>query len=80
MYKLNLENAEEPELKLPTNCGQFLKRRNTRPFYLSCEKTVCRSRSNRTGHEAMDWFKFDSKLGKTYAEAVYCHPTYLTYI
>ena len=28
----------------------------------------------------MDWLKFGSKLGKTYAKAVYCHPIYLTYM
>ena len=30
----------------------------------------------RTGHEAMDWFK----IGKGVRQAVYCHPTYLTYM
>ena len=80
MFKLGLEKTEEPELKLPKNCGQFLKRWNTISFYLSCEKPVLRSRSNRTGHEAMVWFKFGSKLGKTYAKDVYCHPNYLTYM
>ena len=28
-----------------------------RPTYLSPEKHVCGSRSNRTGHETTDWFK-----------------------
>ena len=31
--------------------------RNTRPPYLPPEKPVCRSRSNRTGHETMDFLK-----------------------
>ena len=30
---------------------------NTRPLYLSPEKPVCRSRSNRTTHGITDWFK-----------------------
>ena len=34
-----------------------LENRNTRPPYLSPEKLVCRSRSNRTRHGTMDWFQ-----------------------
>ena len=49
---------------------------NTRPPYLPSEKSVCRSRSNRTGHKQ----RTDSKLGKEYVKAVYCHPAYLTYM
>ena len=30
----------------------------------------------RNGHGKLDWFK----LGKGYIKAVYCHPTYLTYM
>ena len=30
---------------------------NTRPPFLPPEKPVCRSRSNRAGHETMDWFQ-----------------------
>ena len=30
---------------------------NNRSLYLPPEKPVCRSRSNRTGHGTMDWFK-----------------------
>ena len=30
-----------------------------RPSYLPPEKPVCRSRSNRTGHGTMDWFKVE---------------------
>ena len=49
---------------------------NTRPPDLPPEKSVCRSRRNRTGHGKMDWFK----LGKVYVKAAYCHPAYLTYM
>ena len=31
---------------ITTNCGKFLRDGNTRPHYLSPEKSVCRSRSN----------------------------------
>ena len=30
----------------------------------------------RTGHGTTDWFQ----IGKEYVKAVYCHPTYLTYM
>ena len=49
---------------------------NNKPPYLSPEKPVCRSRSNRTQHEIKDWFK----SGKEYIKSVYCYPAYLTYM
>ena len=30
MYKLNLEKAEEPEIKLPTSVGSWIKQENSR--------------------------------------------------
>ena len=88
MFKLGFEEAEEPEIKLPTFAGSWRKQRdsrkisafasltmlksmnlwitknwkilrdgNTKPPYLSPGKPVCRSRSNRTGHGKMDWFR-----------------------
>ena len=88
MFKLDLEKAEEPEIKLPTSAGSLKKQefqkniyfcfidytkafdcvdhinvenssrdQNTRPPYLPPEKSVCRSRSNRTGHGTTDWFQ-----------------------
>ena len=39
------------------NCGKFLKRWEYQTCYLSPKKPVCRSRSHRIGHAAMDWFK-----------------------
>ena len=88
MFKLVLEKAEEPEIKLPTSIGSSQKQEfqkniyfcfinyaktfdyvdnnklwkilprdgNTRPPDLPAEKSACRSRSNRTGHGATDWF------------------------
>ena len=90
MFKVDLEKAEEPEIKLPTsvgsskkqdssrktstsgslttlklstvwittNCGNFLKRWNTRPPDLPPEKSVCTSKAAViTGHGTMDWFQ-----------------------
>ena len=87
MFKLDLEKAEEPEIKLPTSIGSQKKQENsrktsisalltmpkplygsqqtveyssrdgnTRPPYLPPEKSVRKSRSNRTRHGTMDWF------------------------
>ena len=50
---------------------------NTRPLYLTTEKSVCRSRK----HLELDMEQWTgSKFGKDYVKAVYCHPAYLTYI
>ena len=88
IFKLDLEKAEEPEVKLPTSAGSLKKQessrktsssalltmpkslcgsqqtvenserdRNTRSPYLPPEKSICRSRSNRTGHGTTDWFQ-----------------------
>ena len=50
--------------------------RNTRAPFLAPEKPIYSSRSNRTGHGAMDWFK----TGEGVFKVVYCHPAYLTYM
>ena len=101
MFKLDLEKAEKPEIKLPISVGSSKKKENSRktstalltmpkpltvwittnwkilkemgiPDHLTCllsnlyagqEATV------RTGYE-----RTDSKLGKEYVKAVYCHP------
>ena len=36
---------------------KILRDGNTRPLYLPPEKSVCRSRSNRTRHGTTDWFQ-----------------------
>ena len=46
MFKLDLETAEEPEIKLPKSVGSQKKQETTKLFYLLPEKSVCRSRSN----------------------------------
>ena len=48
----------------------------TRPPALTPEKSVFRSKSNRTGHEE----QIGSKSRKECIKAVYCHPAYLTYM
>ena len=44
-------------LWITTNCGKFWKRWESRPPDLPPEKSVCRSRSNRTRHGTIDWFQ-----------------------
>ena len=39
------------------NCGKFWRDGHTRPPDLPLEKSACRSRSSRTGHETIDWFQ-----------------------
>ena len=57
---------------------------NTRPSYLSPEKSACRSDQEATVRtEHFQCFKIGkhvSKLAKEYIKAVYCHPAYLTYM
>ena len=48
---------------------------NTRPPYLSLEKSVCRSKQQ-LKLDMEQWI--GSKLGKEYDKPVYCHPGYLT--
>ena len=49
---------------------------NTRPTYLPPEKPVCRTRSNRTRHGTMDWFK----IKKGVCQDCILSPAYLTYM
>ena len=61
---------------ITTNCGTFLKRweyQNT--LSASCE--IC-MQVNKLEQDTEQWT--DSKLGKEYVKAVYCHPLYLTYL
>ena len=90
MFNLDLENAVEPEIKLPTSVGSFRNQKNiyfcfidfakafdcvaykklenserngnTRPPYLTREKSVCRSRRNRGRHETMDLFQIEKRV------------------
>ena len=40
MYKLDLEKAEEPEIKLPTSAGSSKKQENSRKTYISALLTM----------------------------------------
>ena len=109
MFKLDLETAEEPEIKLPTCLGSYKKREISgetttsalltisQPLIVwtrNCEKFLKRwehqttlpasweicMHVNRQQGELDMWQQTDSKLGKEYAKAVYCHPAYLTYM
>ena len=59
---------------ITTNCRKFFKNGNTRSHYLPPEKSVCRSRSNRTGHGKTDWFQ----IGKGVHQGCILSPAYLT--
>ena len=51
--------------------------RNTRPPDLHLEKpSAVQEATVRTGHGTTDWFQ----IGKGVFKAVFCHPTYLTYM
>ena len=109
MFKLDLEKAEEPEIKFPTSAGSSKKQENSRRNNYFCfidyiklldcvdhnklwktlkemgipDHLTCLLRNMyadllatvRTSHGTMDWL-----FEKEYIKAVYCHPTYLTYM
>ena len=109
MFKLVLEKAEEPEIKLPTSAGSWKKEEFQKniffcfidyakafdcvdhnklwkilkemgiPDHLTCllrNLYAGQEAKVRTGHGTTDWFQ----IGKGACQAVYCHPTYLTYM
>ena len=112
MFKLVLEKAEEPEIKLPTSAGSSKKQEssrktsisallitpkplmcgsqqtvknservgNTRPPDLPLEKSVCRSRSNRTGRGVADWFQIGKGVHQGYILSSYLFNLYAEYI
>ena len=110
MFKLVLEKAEEPEIKLPTSAGSWKKQESSRKTSISAFLTMpkpltvwitinCGKSWKRWEYQTTwpaSWeicmqvrkqqLELDierqtgSKLGKEYIKAVYCHPTYLTYM
>ena len=63
---------------ITTNCGKFWKRweyQTTLP--VSCE-TCVQVKKQQLDLDMEQWT--ESKLGKEYIKAVYCHPAYLTYM
>ena len=109
-FKLVLDKAEEPEIKLPTsagsskkqessrktsisalltkpkpltvwitrNCGKFWKRWEYQTTLPASCKTCMQVKKQQLKPDMEQWT--DSKLGKEYIKAEYCHPTYWTYI
>ena len=43
MYKLDLEKAEEPEIKLPTSAGSSKKQENSKKTSTSASSTILKS-------------------------------------
>ena len=110
MFKLVLEKAEEPEIKLPTAIGSSKKQESSRKTSTSALlimpkrltmwiTTNCGKLFNRWEYQitlpasCKTWMQvkeqqleldmeqwIGSRLGKEYIKAVYCHPTYLTYM
>ena len=110
MFKLDLEKAEEPQIKLPTftgsskkqeisrktsisalltmlkaltvwitrNCGKFLKRWEYQTTWLASREICMKVRKQHL--ELVMEQHTDSKSGKEYIKAIYCHPAYLTYM
>ena len=108
MFKLALEKAEEPEIKLPKsagsskkqessrktsisasltmpkpmtlwitiNCGKFWRRREYQTTWPASWETCMQVRKQQL--ELNMEQQTDSKQGKEYIKAVYCHPAYLT--
>ena len=106
MFKLNLQKAEEPEIKLPTSIGSSKKQESSRKtsallttqkfdyvdhnklwrIFLEMDQTtwpasweICMQVRKQQLELDMEQ-QTDSKLGKKYVKAVYCHPAYLTYM
>ena len=110
MFKLDLEKAEEPEIKLPTSVGSLKKQESSRKTSTSALLTMPKPLTVWITTNCGNFFKrleyqttwpatweictqvkkqqleldveqqAGSKLGKEYFKAVYCHPTYLTYM
>ena len=77
MYKLDLEKAEEPEIKLLTFVGSQKKQGNYREnIYCFINYAKVRKQQLELDMEQQT----GSKQEKQYVKAVYCHPAYLTYM
>ena len=109
MFKLVLEKAEEPEVKLPTSARIMEKAKALQKNIYFCfieyakafdcvdhnklwkilkemgiqDYLTCLLRNLYAGQEVTELDmkqQSDSKLGKEYVKALYCHPAYLTYM
>ena len=63
---------------ITTNCGKFLKRWENQTI-LTTSWEIYMQVKNQQSELDMEQ-QTGSKLGKEYIKAVYCHPTYLTYV
>ena len=86
MYKLDLEKAEEPEIKLLTFFGSYRKQGNFRKTFTSASLTVLKTLTvwitTNCGKFLKRW-EYQTTLplvGKEYDKAVYCHTVYLIYM
>ena len=59
-----------------TNCGKFLKKWEYQTTLPASWETCMQVKKQQLEQDMKQWI--DSKLGKEYIKAVYCHPTYLT--
>ena len=110
MFKLVLEKAEEPEIKLPTSVGSSKKQESSRKTSISALLTMPKPLTVWISTNCGKFFKrweyqttlpafweicmqvkkqqleldmeqqTGSKLRKEYIKAVYCQPSYLTYM
>ena len=65
-------------LWMTTNCGKFLKRREYQTTLHASWETYMQVKKQQLELDMEQ--KTDSKLGKEYVKAVYCHHAYLTYM
>ena len=90
MFKLDLEKAEEPEIKLPTSDGSLKKQEFQKNIYfcfidysnqitLPASWEICMQVKKQQLELDMEQ-QTGSNSGKEYVKAVYCHPAYLTFM
>ena len=63
---------------ITVNCGKFWKRWEYQSTWPASWETYMQVRKQQLEPDMEQWN--DSKLGKEYVKAVYCHPAYLTYM
>ena len=63
---------------ITTNCGKFFKRREYQTTWLASLEIYMQFMKQQLELDMEQ--QTSSKLGKEYVKAVYCHPTYLTYM
>ena len=63
---------------ITTNCGKFSKRWENQTTLPASRETYMLVKEQQSEPDVEKWT--DSKLGKEYIKAVYCHPAYLSYM